>query len=123
MPHLIGDVDVSRETMDRLRHFESLVLKWQRTINLISNDTIPDVWNRHILDSAQIFHHIQPPNGPWVDIGSGGGFPGIVAAILRQEQQPDQPFVLIESDMRKATFLRTALRGGGQRHEFLYCFE
>lgn len=106
----IAGVDVSRETMHDLRAFEALVKKWTPKINLISKASIPDLWDRHILDSLQLFPLAPLQFQRWVDIGSGGGFPGIVMAILGRTMQPDANFILIESDQRKATFLRTAAR-------------
>lgn len=102
-------VDVSRETMERLHVFAALTEKWTTKINLIAKSTVPDIWNRHIIDSAQVFQYAETPQH-WVDIGSGGGFPGIVMAILAKELSPDTKFTLIESDARKCTFLRTAIR-------------
>lgn len=101
--------DVSRETLDKLENYSSLVVHWTTRINLIAKSTIDEVWDRHILDSAQLFAH-APEFKTWVDIGSGGGFPGIVMAILAHETQPAAKFTLIESDQRKAAFLRTAVR-------------
>ena len=100
---------VSRETIERLEHFGELTAKWTVKINLIAKSTIPDIWNRHIIDSAQVFQYAENPQH-WVDIGSGGGFPGIVMAILAKEHAPETKFTLIESDARKCTFLRTATR-------------
>lgn len=102
-------VDVSRETMERLEHFGDLTAKWTKKINLIAKSTIPDIWDRHIIDSAQVFQYADAPKH-WVDIGSGGGFPGIVMAVLAKEHSPETKFTLIESDARKCTFLRTAVR-------------
>lgn len=109
----LAELHVSRETIDRLRKFESLVVKWQKTINLISNDTIPDVWHRHVIDSAQIFSVRMPTRQKWLDLGSGGGFPGVVVAIMLHELDPTAQVKLVESDARKATFLRAALRECG----------
>lgn len=102
-------VSVSRETMEALKHFEDLTAKWTKKINLIAKSTVPDIWNRHIIDSAQVFQYADAPKH-WVDIGSGGGFPGIVMAIMAKEHSPETKFTLIESDARKCTFLRTASR-------------
>ncbi len=102
-------VSVSRETIERLEAFAELTRKWTIKINLISKSTIPDVWNRHIIDSAQVFQYANQPKN-WVDIGSGGGFPGIVLAIMAKELSPETKFTFIESDARKCTFLRTAIR-------------
>jgi 16S rRNA (guanine527-N7)-methyltransferase len=101
--------NVSRETMDCLTHFEQLVLKWTRKINLVSQSDAALIWERHILDSVQVFDH-APIGDHWLDIGSGGGFPGIVAAILSQKGTPIRRFTLVDSDQRKCVFLRTAAR-------------
>lgn len=106
----IAGVDVSRETADRLRSFEDLVRRWTPAINLISPASIPDLWERHIVDSAQLFHILAKENRSWADVGSGAGFPGLVIAILAREKQPALEVTLIESDQRKATFLREAAR-------------
>ena len=106
----VGGVNVSRETFEDLQQFADLVCKWTPKINLISPATIPELWERHIVDSAQIYRFAPESYKKWVDIGSGGGFPGIIMAIIAKTQQPDALFVLIESDQRKATFLRTAAR-------------
>lgn len=102
-------LNVSRETIDQLRSFEMLVQKWSPKINLVSKAELPKLWDRHIVDSAQLFQH-APSSGRWLDIGSGGGFPGIVVAILSQGLGQDHKFTLIESDQRKCAFLRTVAR-------------
>jgi len=101
--------NVSRETQERLRQFETLVLKWTKKINLVSKGDAAQIWDRHIVDSLQI-HDLAPEAGDWLDIGSGGGFPGIVAAIVAREVNPDRKFTLVDSDQRKCAFLRTASR-------------
>ncbi|WP_322891010.1 MULTISPECIES: 16S rRNA (guanine(527)-N(7))-methyltransferase RsmG [unclassified Yoonia] len=106
----VGGVDVSRETMGDLQAFAALVLKWTPKINLISASSEESIWDRHVVDSVQIYRHAPADLRLWLDIGSGGGFPGIVAAILGKAKHPDARFVLIESDQRKAAFLRTAIR-------------
>jgi 16S rRNA (guanine527-N7)-methyltransferase len=100
-------LNVSRETMDDLARFGALVTQWTARINLISPASIPDIWNRHILDSAQLFG-LAKDGRTWIDLGSGGGFPGIVAAIIARELQPTWRFNLVESDQRKTAFLRKA---------------
>ena len=98
---------VSRETEDRLRAYAALIEKWTPKINLISRSTIPEIWARHILDSVQIVQ-LAPENwGSWTDLGSGGGLPGCVAAILAPE---NAHVTLVESDQRKVAFLRTVQR-------------
>lgn len=106
----LSGIDVSRETIDRLCKFEDIVLKWNPKINLIAKSTINDVWIRHITDSAQL-HQFAPTNvSRWLDIGSGGGFPGIVMAAMSAGLGYQTEFTFVESDQRKATFLRTAAR-------------
>lgn len=103
-------LDVSRETMERLEILAALLEKWNKRINLVSKSTITNLWARHILDSAQVVR-IAPYNIPhWVDIGSGGGFPGLVIAILAAETGSPQRLTMIEADQRKCAFLRTVLR-------------
>jgi len=102
-------LDVSRETIDKLNAFSDLVQKWTAKINLISNSSIQDVWNRHILDSAQLAT-FAPDRGHWVDLGSGGGFPAIIVAIIWQSTDRAGHMTMVESDQRKAVFLRTAVR-------------
>jgi len=109
VPQLAG-MDVSRETLERLQKFEGLLRKWTRTINLVSTSTINAIWDRHILDSAQVVRHAVSMPSSWADLGSGGGLPGIVIACLLAERSPDTRIILVESDIRKATFLRTASR-------------
>jgi len=109
-PH-ITELDVSRETLDRLRLYECLVRKWNPSINLVAKSTIEGVWNRHIVDSMQVFE--LGTGKHWLDLGSGGGFPGCVVAILAHEFAKDMTVTLVESDQRKAVFLRTVLRETG----------
>lgn len=101
-------LNVSRETFDKLAAFAELVRKWNPKINLVSKNSLDDLWQRHILDSVQVFE-LAEGEGHWVDLGSGGGFPGIVVAILNQEEQNFQ-VTMVESDQRKCAFLRTAIR-------------
>ena len=104
----LNGVRVSRETQGRLQHFAELFQKWAKTINLVAPSTIDDLWRRHIADSAQIFQ-LHPKPAHWVDLGSGGGFPGIITAILLSEQA-DGHVDLVESNQKKAAFLRVCLR-------------
>ncbi|MQB45569.1 16S rRNA (guanine(527)-N(7))-methyltransferase RsmG [Rhizobium sp. ICMP 5592] len=104
----LNGVRVSRETQGRLQHFAELFQKWAKTINLVAPSTIDDLWRRHIADSAQIFQ-LHPKPARWVDLGSGGGFPGIITAILLAEQK-DGHVDLVESNQKKAAFLRVCLR-------------
>lgn len=100
--------NVSRETLERLNRFQALLEKWNPAINLVAKSTLSHAWERHILDSAQLFQLAPEMAKSWVDLGSGGGFPGIVIACLAAELRPHLHVTLIESDQRKATFLRQA---------------
>lgn len=102
-------LNVSRETMAALRTYEALLLKWQKSINLIANSTVSVLWQRHMLDSAQLSELVSGPIRNWVDLGSGGGFPGLVVAILRAHE-PGFMMHLVESDHRKCVFLKEVVR-------------
>lgn len=106
----IAGLDVSRETFDRLTAFHALLQKWNPAINLIAKSTMAEAWTRHIVDSAQLYHLAPAQVDHWADLGSGGGFPGLVIAILAQERDPARRMTLVEADQRKATFLRQAAR-------------
>lgn len=99
---------VSRETMSRLRNFQSLVEKWNPRINLVAPSTISDIEIRHLDDSLQLAEAAQPGSGVWLDLGSGGGFPGLVISIYTAHLP--MKVNLVECDQRKAVFLRTAVR-------------
>jgi 16S rRNA (guanine527-N7)-methyltransferase len=96
---------VSRETAEWLDRFVDHLLKWQPVVQLVAPSTLSKIWTRHIADSLQLLPDIESAKEV-VDVGSGGGFPGVVLAIAA----PDKKFHLIESDTRKASFLREALR-------------
>lgn len=113
-----GYPNVSRETLDRLNTYADLVKKWSPRINLVSKGSLGDLWARHFLDSVQVFQAVEPANH-WVDLGSGGGFPGAVVAILAKEAAPQMRVTLIESDQRKSVFLRTVARELGVPFEVL----
>lgn len=100
---------VSRETYDRLAKLVALVKRWQRAENLIAPGTVADIWTRHVADSAQLVP-LFPDARHWLDLGSGGGFPGLVIAILIAEPAGDRLVHLVESNARKCAFLRTAAR-------------
>lgn len=103
----INGKDVSRETWERLEHFSALFQKWSKAINLVAPSTLPDLWRRHVADSAQIFQ-LSPKAQIWADLGSGGGFPGIITAIFLKELGGGWVH-LVESNQKKAAFLRQAL--------------
>lgn len=96
---------VSRETIERLEAYAALLVRWQARINLVGPDTVPALWRRHLIDSAQLWPHLPAGARRLVDLGSGAGFPGLVLAILGA---PDVH--LVESDARKGAFLREAAR-------------
>lgn len=113
----INGKDVSRETWQRLEHFCELFRKWAKSINLVAPSTLPDLWSRHVADSAQIFQ-LSPKPQVWADLGSGGGFPGIITAIFLKELGGGWVH-LVESNQKKAAFLRQALLetgGSGSVH-------
>lgn len=98
--------NVSRETMAKLEIYHALLLKWQRAVNLVGPGTIPAAWERHFADSAQLLELISVGAKILADLGSGAGFPGMVLAIMR----PELEVHLVESDEKKAQFLRTVSR-------------
>jgi 16S rRNA (guanine(527)-N(7))-methyltransferase RsmG len=106
----LPDAPVSRETERRLRAYLDLLLAWNARINLIAPATEAMAWERHVLDSWQLLP-LLPPRGVLADLGSGGGLPGLVLAIGREEETH-----LVESDRRKAAFLREAARTLGLAH-------
>ena len=99
---------VSRETIKRLESFVETLKSWNDAINLVSRHDLQEIWTRHILDSAQLFLLHRPSDRCWIDLGTGGGFPGLIVAILAAEFAPELTITLVESDHRKAAFLRTA---------------
>lgn len=102
---------VSRETEKRLDCFVALVLQWQRRINLIAPSTVPEIWTRHVADSLQLLD-CAPDAKCWIDLGSGGGFPGLAIACALA-QTPAAHVHLVESNLKKAAFLREAVRATG----------
>ncbi|HWV83710.1 MAG TPA: 16S rRNA (guanine(527)-N(7))-methyltransferase RsmG [Hyphomicrobiaceae bacterium] len=103
--------DVSRETIDKLGIYVSLLSQWQKRINLVANATLPEVWHRHVADSAQLVALAPPKPRLWLDLGSGGGFPGLVVAIMLHGA--GTRVILVESDRRKAAFLAEVARQTG----------
>ncbi|WP_375174058.1 16S rRNA (guanine(527)-N(7))-methyltransferase RsmG [Pseudooceanicola sp.] len=102
--------NVSRETQERLEQYLALLNKWNPRINLVAKTTVDDAWTRHFEDSAQLLDLVPQPKGKWLDMGSGGGFPGLVVAILLQDSGAEADLHLMESDQRKSAFLRTVSR-------------
>lgn len=104
--------DVSRETILRLDRFVDLLLTWQRQTNLVSPSTVPSLWTRHVADSLQLLDLVKASYrepSVWIDLGTGGGFPGLVLACALADV-PGAHVHLIESNLKKAAFLREAAR-------------
>lgn len=108
LQHFLSSVDVPRETLDKLRLYHELLIKWQRRINLISPNTIDNAWQRHFFDSAQLFRLLSCADKPIFDLGSGAGFPGLVLSLMGASQ-----INLLESDQRKCVFLSEVIRQTG----------
>jgi 16S rRNA (guanine527-N7)-methyltransferase len=105
---MLLSLSVSRETQEALERFTALLLRWNRTVNLVSRRDEHLLWDRHIADSLQLIPLIRPMPERAVDLGSGAGFPGLLLALVT-----GVTFDLIEADLRKATFLREAARVTG----------
>lgn len=113
--------NVSRETIARLDIYASLLSKWSPRINLVSQGSLEQIWVRHFADSAQVFDLAAQKLSKWVDIGSGGGFPGAVVAILAAGDNRRWKTILVESDRRKAAFLNTLAREVGTEFSVVCC--
>jgi 16S rRNA (guanine527-N7)-methyltransferase len=107
--------NVPRETVARIEQFDSLLRRWSTALNLVSAATLAELWARHVADSVQLW--VSRPAGSrlWADIGTGGGFPGMVVAICAADDRAGPDVVMVESDRRKAAFLNTAARVVGIR--------
>lgn len=111
MFHVKQNFEFLEKSTPKLKEFSDFVLKWQKSVNLISPNTIKNIWTRHVLDSAQLYPYIPQTAHRLVDMGSGGGFPGIVLALINKAQNgPIEHFYLIESDVKKSVFLCEASR-------------
>jgi 16S rRNA (guanine527-N7)-methyltransferase len=99
---------VSHETIHSLQRYVELLEHWQKTTNLVAPSTLPEVWSRHIADSAQLAG-LAPNARLWLDLGSGGGFPGSVVAILKSGD-PEFRMHLVESNQKKCAFLSEVVR-------------
>lgn len=99
--------NVSRETMDKFICYSEMLIKWQKSINLVSNSTLTDMWRRHFYDSAQLINHIDMERGQYkiLDLGSGAGFPGLVLSILGAGDVH-----LVESVGKKCTFMKQVIQ-------------
>lgn len=106
---LSGEI-VTPEIMDALTLYADLAAKWTQRINLVSRSTQSAIMERHIADSIQLWPLVPEKARLFADLGSGGGFPGLVLAVVAHYVRPGLRHVLVESDQRKATFLREATR-------------
>lgn len=112
MENFIDTYNVSRETYAKLETYVALLNEWQKKFNLVSKASLPDVWNRHVADSAELFQYLNPEAKSVYDLGSGAGFPALVLAIMAQEVFSKMRFTLIESIGKKTLYLnavKTAL--------------
>jgi 16S rRNA (guanine527-N7)-methyltransferase len=107
-----AEFGVSRETLDRLRLYEDQLRSWQKAVNLVAPSTLGEIWHRHFADSAQLGRFAPDGARAWLDVGSGGGFPALVLAILLAERG-GASYTLVESDTRKAAFLTEVARKTG----------
>ncbi len=98
--------DVSGEIFTKVQTYHTLLLKWNKAINLVSPKGISESWHRHLIDSAQVEKFVPKDIETYADLGCGGGFPGLIIAMMR----PDLDVHLIESDERKCQFMRTVSR-------------
>ncbi|MBP9693140.1 MAG: 16S rRNA (guanine(527)-N(7))-methyltransferase RsmG [Alphaproteobacteria bacterium] len=114
--NMVREEDVPRETLDRLRDYADLLVKWQRQINLISNATLDDIWGRHFYDSLQLISFIKNKDAFIYDFGSGAGFPGLVLACAGFTN-----IHLVESDERKSHFLAAVKRALGLSVTIHHC--
>ena len=96
---------VSRETFEKFEIFYKTLVKWQKSVNLISNSTLEYIWTRHFLDSAQLYNFTEKTHGNILDMGSGAGFPGIILAMMGNKN-----INVVESDQKKCTFMREVAR-------------
>jgi len=103
-----AQTNVSRETLNRLTIYANELVRWNRAINLVAPGSLKHLWQRHILDSWQLLQFAGQSRGRWLDLGSGGGLPGLIAAAC-----VSRPMVLVESDQRKSVFLRETARKMG----------
>jgi 16S rRNA (guanine527-N7)-methyltransferase len=97
---------VSRETITSLKKYEDILIKANKTLNLVGKSTINDIWTRHFLDSAQVIDLIDKNDKTLVDLGSGAGFPGLVLAITLKDRKIPLKIKLIDKSPKKVKFLK-----------------
>lgn len=104
---------VSRETAEKFESYADLLKQWQKAVQLVAPSTLGLIWSRHFADSAQLMAFCPPNARTWLDLGSGGGFPGLVIALMASDKAAPVPglrVTLVESDSRKSAFLREVAR-------------
>lgn len=109
-------IDISDEAFVKIEIYHALLLKWNKAINLVSPKSIEQAWHRHFIDSAQLSKAIPEGVKIYADLGCGGGFPGLVLAIMN----PDIAVHLVESDERKCQFMRTVARETGASNVIIH---
>ena len=107
---------VSRETYEKFEIFNETLIKWQKSINLVSNSSLKNIWTRHFLDSAQLYNFTKEVHGNILDMGSGAGFPGMILAMMGNKN-----INVVESDQRKCTFIREVARLSNTNLEIHNC--
>ena len=119
MKNTIEKYNVSRETYELLKRYESSLSEWQQKMNLVSRNSLVDAWKRHFLDSMQLFSLL--PQGAKVvyDFGSGAGFPGMVLAVMAKEKTPYLKFKLVESIKKKTLYLNAVKELTGANVEII----
>jgi len=106
MEKLFEKYNVSRETIAKLKTYESSLVEWQNKFNLVSKSSLETAWNRHFLDSVQLWEYIPENARTMLDFGSGAGFPGMVLAIIAAEKQKELKISLVESIRKKTLYLK-----------------
>lgn len=104
------ETNVSRETLAEYQAWHTILLKWNKKINLVSPTALDDFWKRHALDSWQLTPYMADKRHNYIDLGSGAGFPAIALAIAAKTQNPQSHVLMVESAGKKASFLRTVIR-------------
>ena len=102
-------IQVSRETITSLKKYEDLLIKANKSLNLVGNSTINQIWSRHFLDSAQVIDFVDKNDKCLVDLGSGAGFPGLVLAIACKDRKIPLKIKLIEKSSKKVKFLKDVI--------------
>ena len=105
MQNFMKKYNVSRETFELLKAYEASLVEWQNKFNLVSNSSLQDCWNRHFVDSAQLFKFIPEGAKTLLDFGSGAGFPAMVLAVMVKEKTPYLKISLVESIVKKTLYL------------------